>query len=327
VTCGAVGVARPLLILARLIIEPYMRRLSIAGVAILPIVVLYGSTLNAQQRPRQPSAYSIRWYASIVDADQLPEARSFRIYGTPDQLTVALTSVNDTAAPMSLNQAMFIGHVRFSVVGADAVPVTVTWLPEAWWVAEARGPTPILPNQTFDVGTDRGIEWRVVLRPAEADRFAAGQYFVNIDSSDEMPAHRSIHNQLAVFVGPAQNDGERADEYSFLGRKALLDGRLLEARDHLLRARAAKPSGSVALFDLGVTHLRLKEYREAIRAFEQLLSQLPPLREFSAIPGYLAHAYVGAGNDAKAAQMLQQTGLTGRDVVLELDRLRRRVRP
>lgn len=205
-----------------------MRRLIAATAAIVPMIMLFGSTFHAQRRPPVSDIGSIRWYASIADADQMPEARSFRIYGTPDQLTLALVTVNETARPMALNQAMFSSHVRFSVLRTSAVPVVVTWLPEAW--RGALGPTPVLPDETFEVGTRRGIEWRVVVRPTDGDRFVAGQYIVNIQLSGEMAARSTVRRmQLAVLASPAWNEDERAAENHFLGRTALAKGRLVEA--------------------------------------------------------------------------------------------------
>jgi tetratricopeptide (TPR) repeat protein len=300
-----------------------MHRLSAPTIATLVIIVVCGAFLGAQPQSAL-RAGSLRWYASIADADQLPEARSFRVYGTPDQLTVALVIANETTRPIAVNQEMFSHQVRFSVVGTSAVPIAVTWLPEAWWVAGALGPTPVLPDERFEVGASRTVEWRVAIRPTQADRFAGGQYLVKIELSDEMAARSTTHGtQLAVTTGLARSDDERAAEYLFLGRRALKDGRLLEARDYLQRARTANPATSVALFELAVAHLQLREYREAIATFEQL----HPVREQSSIPGYLAEAYVGLGDDGRATQVLRRAGMSSRDIVSELDRLRRRVRP
>jgi hypothetical protein len=284
--------------------------------------LLFGSLSSAQQ-PSALAARSLRWYASVADADQMPEARSFRIYGTPDQITLTLTTVNETARPIALNQAMFTSHVRFSALRTNAaVPVTAAWLPEAWWVRGALGPTAVLPNETFEVATNRGIEWRVVLRPTDGRPFVAGQYLVNIELSDEMASRSIIRGmQLAVLASPPRNDDERAAEYLFSGRNSLRKGQLLEARVYFQRALAANPATRGALFDLAVTHLRLKEYREAIAGFEQFL----PVVERSPLPGYLAEAYVGVGDDGKASQILRQNGKSERDIVVELDRLRRRV--
>jgi tetratricopeptide (TPR) repeat protein len=180
-----------------------------------------------------------------------------------------------------------------------------------------------MPNETFEVGTRRGIEWRVMLRPSETDRFPAGQYLVNIELSDDLAARSAIRRtQMSVLASPARNDAERADEFYSLGRRALANGHLLEARGYLQRARATRPGTSIALFELAVIHLRLKEYREAIATFEQL----PPIQDRSPIPVFLAQAYVGVGDEGKAAQVLLRTGMNSRDVASELDRLRRLVR-
>jgi len=301
-----------------------MRRLSATTIALLFVTGLAWSPLQAQ-RSADSTANSLGWSTRIVDADRSSEARSFRIYGTPDQLTLALVVANRSARSVTLTQQMFSSHVRVSVVGADAVvPVTVTWLPEALGIGGALDPRLVLPTEPVQVDVRRTVEWRVVLRPIDTAGFAAREYAVKIDFSDEMAARSAMHaTQLTVFASPARNDDERASEYHFLGRKALVEGRFVEARGYLQSARAVKPSGSVGLVELAITHLWLKEYRRAIIVLEQL----PPSHGHSAVPQTLALAYLGVGDDYKAAQVLRRAGMSSPDVVSELDRLRRRVRP
>jgi hypothetical protein len=129
----------------------------------------------------------------------MTEARSFRIYGTPDQLTLALVTVNETARPMALNQAMFSSHVRFSVLRTMQCRLP-SLAAGAWWVGGRWDWTSCRMKRLKSAQTE-GIEWRIDFGPRTGS-FHGRSVSCEHQLSDEMAARSTTRRmQLAVLAG------------------------------------------------------------------------------------------------------------------------------
>ena len=86
-----------------------------------------------------------------------------------------------------------------------------------------------------------------------------------------------------------------------LAARLIADGRLSEAREQLLVARAADPGHAGVLFDLGLVLAREQDWEGSIRALLEAVRIEP---DSAAYGVRLAQAYAGAGMTAEAARTL-----------------------
>lgn len=119
--------------------------------------------------------------------------------------------------------------------------------------------------------------------------------------------HAPIENLLAGVI--RADTGGAADRHLELGVMAAREGRLDVAREELLSALRLEPNHAIALYNLGVLHMNLGEYGEALDAFGQV-AQLDP-------------THVQARNNA--AMILAQVGYI--DQAIEQWRLVARMSP
>lgn len=84
---------------------------------------------------------------------------------------------------------------------------------------------------------------------------------------------------------------------------------------------AAPTDAGTALMLLGGTYLVMQRYSDAVPVLQQL-----PILGPGRLEALLAEAYVGAGNDAEAMNLLQRGGRSQPEVVAEIERLRETVR-
>jgi Flp pilus assembly protein TadD len=91
------------------------------------------------------------------------------------------------------------------------------------------------------------------------------------------------------------------------------------------RARAADPADYLSMIDLGIAHLRVNRYTEAIVEFENAL-RLMPRRDRSAVPSLLAFAYVALRDESNAARVLREAGVLESKIPSDLDRFRATLR-
>lgn len=169
----------------------------------------------------------------------------------------------------------------------------------------------------------------MVLRPA-AGPIRFGEYVVTtrldrgalsaISPPYDIPFNTSESSSFTLVISAARTARERAAAIRHAGRIAADAGRLGEAVTQFRAAVDADTNDKGARNLLGMMYLRLGRYRDAADTLQVLMRDR--VVEQSTVPQNLAEAYIGLGDDAKAATVLSVLGWSDTATAKELARLR-----
>lgn len=136
-------------------------------------------------RPRHPVAALVHHDQLDGDADpQTPEPRLYRVYETPEQLTLLLTLANESSEIIFFDQTGLERDVRFRVTrDGRNFPITPNWHPDTRQ-AGRDGPVFVSPGSSTRMDPGKGVEWRIDLQPADATTFPVGRYAIEIALGD-----------------------------------------------------------------------------------------------------------------------------------------------
>ena len=239
------------------------------------------------------------WHAVLRHADSV--GRNHRVYDLPHELTVSLSMSNESGMDLAVDYPRLPGRVRFSVTGAEDIPVVATW------------PANAGPNQ---------LGWTIVLTRKDGQAFSAGKYKIDISvravyelmrTPSGKPLRGIEHQSTGLFVlikEPA-NAREQSAAYRLLGKRTLAED-ASEGLRLLVLATHADPTDLGALLDLAQAYVKTGRCRDAIPIFERAVqrSKDRPAGRHNTFPYLLAHAYVCVGNEQRAAQVLREGGVS-----------------
>jgi len=274
---------------------------------------------------------AVIWSARIADADLLTEARSFRVYETPDELQLILGLSNDTSTSFVLTQEAVEQAVSIVLVSSETeIPATFTWSLRR--IGLSLPPTS--PSESIDIPSGSGATWNVSVRRQDSRAFVANRYSLLLtyhpiaatSASDptQKVTPRLGFSKTSVFAvtGPAITDSERAAAHRYSGQKALLSGDNVAAIRAYQESLKLEAENLVALSGLGWALLQSGRFAEAVDVLELRLKKSDGALGRSLLPSHLATAYVGAGNELRARDVLQKAGYTSDAVEIEIARLR-----
>jgi hypothetical protein len=258
-------------------------------------LVLALVTLSLSWVETQPYRNVADWHLSLTDADGA--GREFRLYDAPRELRVSLAMSNLSGLDLVIDDARLRERISFAMKGDQEIPIAASWSPDAgsralrWTLTRKDG-------QPFTVGR---YQLDVVVRRAyEVMRTRDGQPLRGIE-------HQSA--SLFVTIQPPANARERSAALRQLGKKTLATDRS-EGLRLLVLATEADPT---ALLDLGLAYVQIGRCQDATSVFERALKlprTLPSIGFPVSIHLLLAHAYVCAGNEGRATQVLRDAGQT-----------------
>jgi predicted Zn-dependent protease len=275
-------------------------------------MVASASLLSARAAQVQLSG-GIRWFVRIADTDVTSEPRTFRIYGTPADLTTQLTISNESARVILVRPSALLDNVHFAVVAADPIAVTAS-------LQDASA-------QPVSIDPGKGAAWSIELRRADGQSFDAARYTIRVDVTPSAWNARLLFAQteLTVVTGPPIPSTERVAALRQQGRRAMAEHRVGDAIAAYRLAVNGDPSNTVSLIALGDALSAAGRYTDAASVLARA-EALVPFGEGSSVASKLAHAFVGANDDASAAAALRRAGIPEQRIAAELARLRRTIR-
>ena len=302
------------------------------------VLVLFATLIALSASPAVTAAQffdPLRAALSVSDAEPQSEARLFRVYETPKQLTLLLTLANQSSRNIFVDQTGLERNLRFTV-NRDwrRVPISARWNRDAKQ-AGRDAPVAVSPGKSIQVDAVDSVEWRIDLERADGRTFPAGRYAIEVAWGDARDYVSTAAGQpwsgttpgrgrVSVLVAPPTTARERAAAYRLAGSIALRGKRQAEAVQALQRARTADPTDHMSMVALGGAYLQVKRYAEAIVEFENALRVMPQGR--SGVPMHLALAYVGLGDELNATRVLREHGMLESRISSELNQYRATIR-
>ena len=261
-----------------------------------PAIALVLVTLSLSRVETQPYRNVVDWHLSLTDADGA--GREFRLYDAPRELKVSLAMSNVSGLDLVIDDARLRERVRFAMKGDQEIPIAASW--------------------SSDTGS-RVL--RLTLTRKDGRPFTVGRYQLDVvvrgayevmRTRDGQPLRGIEHQSASLFVTiqPPANARERSAALRLLGKKTLATDRS-EGLRFLVLATEADPTDIGALLDLARAYVEIRRCQDAISVFEralQLRRTLPSIGYPVSIEVFLAHAYVCAGNEERAAQVLRAAG-------------------
>jgi hypothetical protein len=283
----------------------------------------------------QPSGV-LRTVVLVNDAvPQTSEPRLFRLYETPEQLTLLLTLANESSDIVFVDHGGLERDVRFSVNrDGRSFPITARWNPDTRQ-AGLDAPASVSLGSSVRIDPDRGVEWRIDLQRADGMRFPSGRYAIEVALGDARSHVSTAAGQpwrgaalrstsVSVIVALPATAREQATAFRSAGTLALRGNRQPEAVQAFQRARKADPTDHLSMIALGDAYLRVNRYAEAIVEFENALPIMPAHR--SGVPMRLALAYVAVGDESNATRVLRAAGVPEQRIPSNLDQFRSTIR-
>ena len=307
-----------------------------ARIKIVTLIAASFVGLLARSTHAQPSPTAVlRWAAVVAHGQPMtPNPRSYRLFGTTSEITLAITLFNESNAPVTIERTVFTEAARFEVTGTQTMSVVPQWMTAIRRSGESI-PQELAPQEEIRLESGRGFEWRVILRSESGESFPAGDYELAIDLSRALTSVTTAdgtkwagqfvpRNTYHVSLAPASTPAEQAAMYRGMAEQALAEQRPEQAVGLFNRALQATPTDPDSLAGLGNAYLRLGRYRDAVSAFTQALPLLGNVR--SGVPTLLALAYVGIGDEASATAILRRAGKSAADVNRDILNFREQVR-
>jgi tetratricopeptide (TPR) repeat protein len=298
----------------------------------LPVVLAVVATLaESSGAVAQPARAVVQWGARVAEADDLtPNARSYRLFQSPDQVSILLIFTNFSAFGVTIDTQRFRDLVRVKVRAGAEVPVETQW---EWTLRRSGESYSTNVPEHVELEAGAGFAWAFTVRQTSGEVFSLQDYEIDIVLADAVSSLRDEDRnpysgrilpstQLHLSVALPETVADFARMHRLRARLAAEAGQGTQAIESYRRALAFLPDDFELNASLGHTYLGLNRYPEAAAVYERVLPAVAG-RE-SIIPLMLALAYVGAGEEAKAAQLLESNGLPAArtpEAIRELRRL------
>ncbi len=282
--------------------------------AVLTLAACILSGLVAIQNVAAVSQPVLSWVVAVDDAERLPVARSYRLFGAPREVVLQLTVANDSEATIVLNlHRLAQGSQIVMRSNNGEIPTAIDWSSEPTF-GDSR---PYVPSDpAVRLNAQAWFKWSVRIRRADAGTFEDGSYKIQVSLGDvgqalqlEAGSPRRVtdrRSELSLIVRSASTPAERAAENVIAGHRAQAAGNLDEAIRSFKAAAEADPADLENYNYLGMAYLQARRFREAVDSLGLALPLARGAR--SALPEHLALAYVGLGDDRSAAAVLRQAG-------------------
>jgi hypothetical protein len=290
------------------------------GVAIAAAASIGGGADAAAFLSRQDSS-SIRWMASLEKSYDTPVLGERRLLGAQHELYLALSVVN-FEGPTVWGIDALERTVRVSVSReSQQIPVTA--------VVSIQG-----QDEKPSLSPQESLRARIIVRRVDGAEFEPGRYALSTDLSTFFSAltmedgrhwvgRSPLEDVRAVLIAGVRSQADRAlfnetEANWHLGRRDY--ARALPYAQELTRLRA---NDWHAWATLGVTHLRIGQLSEAVKAFEAAMPGWLNLsdRRGDLLPNDLATAYLKLGNAAEAAGVFKRMGLSDEETRRRIQRL------
>ena len=198
-----------------------------------------------------------RWSASIIGAaPPTHDSKTYRVFNTPDSITLALTLVNDSGATHAIRLSSFRDHVRFALERDQAVPVIASW--------------PVA-DEDLRIESGKSVTWTIVLTHAAGQTFTRGRYVLVVGMA---APHTVPPITLNVDIRPPANARESAIALRLQAERVRQESPE-EAMMLLHLALATDPAAAENSIALGDSYVQARRYLEAIPFFERALELKP----------------------------------------------------
>jgi tetratricopeptide (TPR) repeat protein len=270
----------------------------------------------------------------ITDSEEVPAppVRVRRIYGEPRQLRFGFSITNryTSKVPVLVDTGTIKRTVGLILERETELPVAFQWLDGQITVNEE--PTALPPVSWVRLDPKESLGWTIVAERADGRPFERGQYYLTAGFMGVRSAVRTTEGtpwrgkvsegigQWSLLVGPPTSSAERVRMHEIAGGAAMGRGDLERALAEYTQLLEVDPANVNAQVYIGHIHAQSGRYREAITWWERVA---PNARGDSHHPVRLAYAYVAAGEDDKAGEVLRAAAFDEERVALELDRARR----
>lgn len=298
------------------------------------VAVLLLSVVGSPSTVRaQDSAEVLSWFVQVEGGTQnSAQPRTFRLFEEVDSIAVHLILDNESSRPVRVSRDQLATSARITLNEASDNRAVDT---VSEWTRCAPGRDSLedqaVSTDPLTIKTGELTRCRILIRRADGSRFRWGVYTLAI--SLEAAAH-SLRNEaggqwggrylpnteLTLIVGPARSSAEIASKHLLAGDAALEAKRPQEAVAHYRAGLAMHPAHTSLQVGLGQAYMEMGQYREAATVYERLLPVLQG--KHTAIVEYLAHAYVGAGDERRAKEVLARGGMSGERITAKLVRYR-----
>ena len=298
--------------------------------------VVLGGTASRELLAQNRSEGEARLSFGIGDSDELPAppVRARRLYGEPSQLRFRFSVTNryTSNVPFLLDTDGIRQTVGLILERETEIPIALQWLDGTITVNEE----PVaLPQGSSWVRLEprQQVGWTIVAERADGRAFEGGQYYLTVGYAGVRSAVRNVDGtpwqgrvsdgvgQFSLFVGPPTSTTERVRMHEIAASAAKARGDTVQALSEYTQLLEIDPANVNAHLSIGHLHFQAGRYRDAITWWERAALNLRGGRQQHSIR--LAGAYVGAGQNARAIEVLEAAGLSNERIATELDRWRR----
>jgi hypothetical protein len=279
------------------------------------VTVLLGGVSDAAAQ-----ASRLEWSVSVVRGSS-----AFGVVGQTTfspvsalELEVMIRNDEDSSSFVRLEPGVFEA-VSIRLITADTsvpIPVTARWADAAMCTTNGIGPCPLSLGASLPPGG--AMQALVILGSVDGEEFPNGDYRIALDFGGARKYLRDLANEewrgnlpdrgsVPLVVKAAETPAERQEYYRIEGGVAQRRGdlgRALQLYQAWMTEFSDDPSGYAGV---GTVMLELGRFDDAATTLQRALEILPPhLRRSAALPQRLATAFVGMGQEEKAAATLRQ---------------------
>jgi hypothetical protein len=259
-------------------------------------------------------------HIEVRAARQGENATVFTVLGARREQEVVFTLVNADSTNGVLLAPGVVGNLRVRATrNGQAFPIVTDWggiTIARDGVGEVEG---VAGTETL-LGAGEWIRLAAVIRPVDAPQFDQGVYALTFDKGLAAGDIRSADGALwggrytrtatvtILFAEPSAPDEIRS-QHRVEGGEAGRRGQWAQALQHFQAILKANPADRGAHAAAGEAYSRLGRFKEAVVEYEAAL--VPSMFENgSLLPVFLAYAYVGIGDTARAEALLSRKGLS-----------------
>ena len=268
----------------------------------------------------------------IIDSDELPAPPvGWRLYGEPRQLQFRAGVANyPSKAPVLIDTEGIQTTVGLIIERETEIPITLRWIDGQITVNEE--PTALASGSSWvRLEPRETLGWTIVAERADGRPFESGQYYVtsgfagvrsvvrNIDGTNWQGKVSEGIGQWSLLVRPPTSAAERVRMYEIGAEAAKRRGDTARALSEYAQLLEVDPANANAQISMGSIHFFAGRYGDAITWYERAAQKVRDSHHATR----LAMAYVGAGQDHKAVDVLRAAGFSDERVATELEQARR----
>jgi hypothetical protein len=243
-----------------------------------------------------------------IDGAMVAQPSGYEVLGEPSHLILEVWITNGSDTESVVLPAQFEQYVRIRLMREEGSRGAVASRSAYRLFSEDPvGNGVLLPGQ--------GVKVIVKLVPSAGQTFQLGQYAVQLDATQlgervtaadgtEWVSRFPLRAIVPLRVTAAKTHAEAIKEGGFRAKSYLLRGDLASAHAEYERLTVMAPESPAGPLGLGHVELRRGAFTTAVRWFEAAL-QLEARAESSTWQS-LAYAYVGAGQEERAREVLMR---------------------